>query len=52
VGKRTSLNRESILLTSIFNEMDNSKARTELGWQPRPMKESIADAVEFYLAHP
>ncbi len=52
VGKRTSLNRESILLTSIFNEMDNTKAKTELGWQPRSMRESIADAVKFYLANP
>ena len=51
-GKRTSLNRESILLTSIFNEMDNSKAKKELGWHPRSIKESIADAVKFYLANP
>ena len=52
VGKRTSLNRESILLTSIFNEMDSSKAKKELGWHPRSIKESIADAVKFYLANP
>ncbi len=51
-GIRTSLNIESVLLSHIFCEMDCSKAKTELGWQPRPIKESISDAVEFYLAHP
>ncbi len=49
-GKRTALNTESILLSHIFNEMDCSKARQQLGWQPRPMKQSIEDAVAFYLA--
>mgnify|MGYP000070505261 CR=1 FL=1 len=51
-GKRTSLNRESVLIAHIFNKMDNSKAKTQLGWQPRPIKESIDDAVAFYLKNP
>ena len=51
-GIRTSLNTESVLLSHIFCEMDCSKAKTELGWQPRPINKSIEDAVEFYLANP
>ncbi len=51
-GKRIALNTESVLLSHVFNEMDCSKAREELGWEPRPIKESIHDAVHFYLQHP
>ena len=51
-GIRTALNTESILLSSVFNEMNCTKARQQLGWQPRPMKESIEDAVAFYIANP
>lgn len=51
-GIRTSLNTESVLLSHIFNEMDCSKAKNELGWKPRPIKESIHDAVKFYLQNP
>ena len=52
VGKRTSLNTESVLLSHVFNEMNCQKAKDELGWQPRPIRESIRDAVDFYLRHP
>ena len=51
-GKRISLNTESVLLSHIFNEMDCSKAKQQLDWQPRPIEESIADAAKFYLANP
>ncbi len=34
-------------------DMDTTKARTELGWTPRPIEDAIRDAVEFHLrAHP
>jgi dihydroflavonol-4-reductase len=29
--------------------MDNAKARRELGWEPRPIKDAIRDAVAFHL---
>ena len=51
VGKRVALNRESVLLSHVFNEMDCSKAKDELDWNPRPIKESIRDAVHFYLEY-
>jgi dihydroflavonol-4-reductase len=31
------------------NDVDNKKARTELNWQPRPIEQSIREAVVFYL---
>jgi nucleoside-diphosphate-sugar epimerase len=30
----------------------NAKARVRLGWQPRPVADSIADTGESLLAHP
>ena len=30
-------------------DMDTTKARTELGWQPRPIVDAIRDAVAFHL---
>jgi nucleoside-diphosphate-sugar epimerase len=30
-------------------DMDTTKARTELGWTPRPIADAIRDAVVFHL---
>ena len=43
---RMSVN--SIKCASKVNDMDNSKARRELGWQPQPIENAIAEAVSFY----
>ncbi|MCX2931751.1 NAD-dependent epimerase/dehydratase family protein [Mycobacterium sp. CVI_P3] len=37
-----------VRLMHIMSPMDNGKARRELGWQPRPVHESIRAAVRFY----
>jgi dTDP-D-glucose 4,6-dehydratase len=34
----------------VFRELDNSKARRELGWTPRPLSQTIRDAVEWFDA--
>ncbi len=41
----------SIMLSQIFKEMDNSKARLELGWEPRPVEETVGDAVAWFAAN-
>jgi dihydroflavonol-4-reductase len=41
-------NTDAVFLSSVFRELDNSKARTELGWNPRPVVETIEDAVAWY----
>jgi dihydroflavonol-4-reductase len=33
-----------------MSPLDHSKAVRELGWQPKPIHESIRKAVEFYQA--
>jgi len=38
----------SIKLMHIMSPMDHSKAVRELGWQPRPIEESIKEAALFY----
>lgn len=42
---------DSVLLSHVFKEMDTSKARTELGWQARPMADAVTDAVNWYRQH-
>ncbi len=38
----------SIRLLTLIKRMDNSKAKDELGWQPRPIEEAIGEAIAFY----
>lgn len=49
-GKEARLCPESVLLSEAFKAFDTSKARTELGWQPRPLAESVRDAVAWWNA--
>jgi nucleoside-diphosphate-sugar epimerase len=42
----------SIVLSHIMGDYDNSKARTELGWQPRPMDESLQEAAAWFKENP
>lgn len=48
-GKKDYLVRsDAVFLSNAFKEMDNSKARNELHWNPRPVEETIRDALEWY----
>lgn len=39
---------DAVFLSNVFRQLDNSKARTQLHWSPRPIRETIKDAVEWY----
>lgn len=41
----------AVYLSNVFKELDSSKARRELAWQPRPIKETIIDALDWYEAN-
>lgn len=40
----------AVYLSNVFRELDNGKARRELGWTPRPIEETIRDAVDWFAA--
>lgn len=42
------LRRDAIFLSNAFQAMDNSKARRDLGWNPRPIVETVRDAVDWH----
>lgn len=44
------LSRQSVFLSGAFKRMDNSKARHELNWNPRPVTETVRDAVAWFSA--
>ncbi|MDP9141526.1 MAG: NAD-dependent epimerase/dehydratase family protein [Pseudomonadota bacterium] len=39
---------DAVMLSNIFQAMDSGKARRELHWNPRPIAETIRDAVAWY----
>jgi dihydroflavonol-4-reductase len=39
---------DMVFLSDAFKELDNSKARNELHWNPRPIAETIRDALAWY----
>jgi dihydroflavonol-4-reductase len=39
---------DAVYLSNVFRQLDNSKARRELHWNPRPVAETIRDAVAWY----
>lgn len=43
---------DSILLSHVFGPMASDKARRELGWTPRPIEESVRDALRWFAEHP
>ena len=48
-GKRDYMARaDAVFMANAFREMDSGKARRELDWQPRPIAETIRDAVAWY----
>lgn len=52
VRRETVVTRDALRLSFIMKDYDNSKAKKELGWQPRPMEESIREAVEWFRKNP
>lgn len=44
------LSLESLRLMRAEAPLDHSKAERELGWQPRPVEESIAEAATFWMS--
>ena len=39
---------DAVYLSMVFKELDNSKARRELNWEPRPMAQTVKDAVAWF----
>lgn len=39
---------DAVFLSNVFGEMDHGKASRELGWKPRPIAETVRDAVAWY----
>ncbi|MDV3123762.1 NAD-dependent epimerase/dehydratase family protein [Mycobacterium sp. 21AC1] len=48
-GTDERMSLESLRLMRAEAEVDHSKAVRELGWQPRPVEESIAEAAKFWV---
>ena len=42
---------DAVFLSNAFQKMDNGKARRELHWNPRPIAETIRDAVAWFAQH-
>ncbi|MCV7199256.1 NAD-dependent epimerase/dehydratase family protein [Mycobacterium angelicum] len=49
-GKDTELSLQSVRMARAEAELDHSKAVRELGWQPRPIEDSIREAARFWVA--
>ncbi|OBG58012.1 MULTISPECIES: NAD-dependent epimerase/dehydratase family protein [unclassified Mycobacterium] len=49
-GKDAELSLTSVRMMRAEAEVDSSKAKRELGWQPRPVEESIREAARFWAA--
>lgn len=39
---------DAVFLSRVFQRMDNGKARRDLGWEPRPVADSVRDAVAWF----
>jgi dihydroflavonol-4-reductase len=49
LGRKDHLvSTDAVFLSNVFQRMDSGKARRELGWSPRPIAESVRDAVAWY----
>jgi dihydroflavonol-4-reductase len=49
--KDYKLRVDAVYLSNVFQQMDISKARRELHWNPRPVAETIRDAVAWFAQH-
>lgn len=39
---------DAVYLSDVFKQLDNGKARRELNWTPRPVRETVRDAVAWF----
>jgi len=39
---------DAVLLSNVLQAPDNAKARREPGWNPRPLRETVRDTVEWF----
>jgi dihydroflavonol-4-reductase len=46
--KDAVLTSDAVYLSNVFRELSSAKARQELGWNPRPICETVADAVNWF----
>ena len=44
------MSTDGIYLAAVFRELDNSKARRELQWTPRPLAETVRDTVAWFAS--
>ena len=44
------MSTDGIYLAAVFSELDNSKARRELQWTPRPLAETVRDTVAWFAS--
>jgi dihydroflavonol-4-reductase len=52
IGHKDSLvSTDAVFLSNAFQRMDHGKARRELGWEPRPIADTIRDALAWYAQH-
>jgi nucleoside-diphosphate-sugar epimerase len=49
-GKDSELSLKSVRMMRAEADVDSGKAKRELGWQPRPVEESIREAARFWAA--
>jgi len=42
---------DAVYLSNVFQHMDHGKAERELGWKPRPVQDTVRDAVAWYAEH-
>ena len=49
-GKDAELSLASVRMMCAEADVDSGKAVRELGWQPRPVEESIREAARFWAA--
>ena len=39
---------DAVYLSNVFRELDSSKARRELGWNPRPIEQTVREAIDWF----
>lgn len=49
-GRMPLLSRAALDLAAVDLVVDGSKARTQLGWNPRPLEERIGETMDWYMA--
>lgn len=52
-GRKDQLvSTDAVYLSNVFRELSHKKASDELGWQPRPLSQTLQDTVAWFAARP